>query len=37
MLWGNEAHRPQLLSLCFGAREPQLLGPRAATTEAYTC
>ena len=27
---------PQLLSLCSGAREPQLLSPRATTSEAYT-
>ena len=31
----NKAHAPQLLSLCSGAREPQLLSPRAATTEAH--
>ena len=30
----NEAHVPQLLSLSSRAREPQLLSPRAATTEA---
>ena len=29
----NYAHAPQLLSLCSRAREPQLLSPRAATTE----
>ena len=34
MTWSNEAHAPQLLSLCSRAREPQLLGLRAATTEA---
>ena len=28
------ARVPQLLSLCSRAREPQLLSPRAATTEA---
>ena len=27
-------HAPQLLSLSSGAREPQLLSPRATTTEA---
>ena len=26
---------PQLLSLCSRAREPQLLSPRATTTEAH--
>ena len=30
----NEAHAPQLLSLCSRAREPQLLSLRATTTEA---
>ena len=30
----NEAHVPQLLSLCSRAREPQLLSPHATTTEA---
>jgi len=25
MLWSNEARAPQLLSLCSGAQEPQLL------------
>ena len=30
----NWARVPQLLSLCSGAREPQLLSPRAATAEA---
>ena len=30
----NEAHVPQLLSLCSRARKPQLLRPRATTTEA---
>ena len=34
MPWSNEACVPQLLSLCSGAREPQLLSPRATTTEA---
>ena len=29
------ARVPQLLSLCSGARRPQLLSPRAATTEAH--
>ena len=32
--WSNEAHVPQLLSLCSRAREPQLLSSRTATTEA---
>ena len=31
----NWAHAPQLLSLCSGAREPQLLSLRATTTEAH--
>ena len=30
----NEARAPQLLSLHSRAREPQLLSPRATTTEA---
>ena len=30
----NEARAPQLLSSCSRAQEPQLLSPRAATTEA---
>ena len=30
----NWARVPQLLSLCSTAREPQLLSPRATTTEA---
>ena len=30
----SEACAPQLLSLCSRAREPQLLSPRATTTEA---
>ena len=34
MLQSNEVRAPQLLSLCPGAQEPQLLSPRAATTEA---
>ena len=34
MPWSNEACVPQLLSLCSGAREPQLLSPSATTTEA---
>ena len=33
MPWSNEAHAPQLLSLCSRAREPQLLSPSATTTE----
>ena len=33
MPWNNQAHKPQLLSLCSRAREPQLLSPGAATTE----
>ena len=32
--WSNKACVPQLLSLCSRAREPQLLSPRATTTEA---
>ena len=32
----NEARAPQLLSLCSRACEPQLLNPRATTTEART-
>ena len=28
MQWSNQAHVPQLLSLCSGAREPQLLSPQ---------
>ena len=32
----TKAHEPQLLSLCSRAREPQLLSPRATTTEALT-
>ena len=31
----NYACAPQLLSLRSGAREPQLLSPRATTTEAH--
>ena len=34
MPWSREAHAPQLLSLRSRACEPQLLSPRAATTEA---
>ena len=34
MPWSNKARVPQLLSLCYGAQEPQLLSPCAATTEA---
>ena len=29
----NQARAPQLLSLCFRAHEPQLLSPRASTSE----
>ena len=36
MPWSNYACVPQLLSLCYRAREPQLLSPRATTTEART-
>ena len=32
----NKARAPQILSLCSRAREPQLLSPHAATTEART-
>ena len=32
----NSARASQLLSLCSRAREPQLLSPRATTTEART-
>ena len=31
----NEAHAPQLLSLCSRPREPQLPSPRAAATEVH--
>ena len=34
MPWSNKASVSQLLSLCSGAREPQLLSLRATTTEA---
>ena len=34
MPWSSWACAPQLLSLRSGAQEPQLLSPRAATTEA---
>ena len=34
MLCNNQDHAPQLLSLCFRARESKLLSPRTATTEA---
>ena len=34
MPWSNLARVPQLLSLCSRACEPQLLSPRAKTTEA---
>ena len=33
MPWSNKAHVPQLLILCSRACEPQLLSPRATTTE----
>ena len=32
----NQARAPQLLRLCSRAHEPQLLSPRATTTEACT-
>ena len=35
MPWSNKARAPQLLSLCLRAREPQVLSPRAAATEAW--
>ena len=35
MPWSNWARVPQLLSLCSRACEPQLLSPRATTTEAH--
>ena len=35
MPWSNKARVPQLLSLCLRAREPQVLSPRAAATEAW--
>ena len=34
MLWSNQAHEPQLLSLCSRPQDPQLLSPHASTTEA---
>ena len=34
--WSSKARAPQLLGLCSGAWEPQLLSPRAPTTEAHT-
>ena len=34
MPWSNYARAPQLPSLRSRAREPQLLSPRATTTEA---
>ena len=34
MLQSNKAYVPQLLSLRSRAREPQLVSPRATTTEA---
>ena len=33
MLQDSSARTPQLLSLCSRAQDPQLLSPRAATTE----
>ena len=36
MLQSNWTHAPQLLSLRSRAHEPQLLSPRATTTEART-
>ena len=35
MPWSNKVRVPQLLSLCSREREPQLLSPRAAITEAH--
>ena len=35
MLRSNKAHAPQVLSLCSRACDPQLLSPRATTTEAH--
>ena len=35
MPWINEAHVPQLLSLCSGVQQLQLLSLHAATIEAY--
>ena len=35
ILQSNWAHAPQLLSLRSRAREPQVLSPHAATTEAH--
>ena len=35
MTWNNYGHAPQLLSLCSRVKEPQLLSPHAATTEAH--
>ena len=37
MARGNQAHVPQLLSLCSRAREPQLLSQDAATTDKSRC
>ena len=34
MLWSNWARAPQLLSLRSRVHEPQLMSPRATTTEA---
>ena len=36
ILWSSYARMPQLLSLCSTAWEPQLLSPRATTTDART-
>ena len=33
--WSNQARAPQLLSLRSRAHKPQLLSPRATTTEAH--
>ena len=35
MPWNNSARAPQLLSLRSRAHKPQLLSPRAITTEAH--
>ena len=35
MLWSNQAHVPQLLSLHSRACEPQPLSPQATTTEVH--
>ena len=34
MPWSNEAHAPQILSLCSRAQEPQLLSPHATAVES---